>query len=137
MFNYEADLVNTFISHIDSNILDLDIINYCSEFNYNNGKTDLIAICINNRLIAFEAKLKNIKKVINQAYRNTAFANYSYVVLPADKYEIQKKYEADFIDMKIGVILVDNENSWIELEAIDNKPVLPWLHEKATTTLLE
>lgn len=135
MFTLERDLVEKFITCLEEKTLDMNISNYSSEFNYLNGKTDIIAKQTNNNIVAFEAKLNNIQKVINQAYRNTAFANFSYIVLPATKKQLQLKYCKEIDKLEIGVILIDDDHAWIEKHAGFVQPILPWLAEKASTVL--
>lgn len=135
MFRFEKDLVQTFIEHFEEKKIDLQIQVYTSEFNYTNGKTDIIAQTESHDIIAFEAKLKNWKKAINQAYRNTSFADFSYVVLPASMEYIINKAEQEFIKRNIGLILVDEEKAWVALGAKLNIPILPWLQEKARTEI--
>jgi len=52
------------------------------EFGYGRGRADLIAVDPYGRVIAFEAKIAAWREALHQAYRNTCFADYSYVVLP-------------------------------------------------------
>jgi len=136
MFELEIELVEKFMNHIKSDMLNISIENISREFYYNNGRTDLIALTSDQSLIAFEAKLKDWKKAMTQAYRNTLFANYSYVVLPASKQYVLDKAEHDFIRRRIGLVLVDSKKSWIAIDAKRNKPILPWLQKKANLALL-
>lgn len=136
MFLLEKDLVDKFISFINTDNFEIEIKNYCTEFNYQNGKTDIIAQKTTNEIVAFEAKLFDIKKVINQAYRNTTFANLSYIVLPATKKNMQTKYYEEMGKLNIGLILVDEQHAWIEKEASIVEPVLPWLQKKASALLM-
>jgi hypothetical protein len=130
MFRYEKDLIDTFLHHIDNspNNWAFDII--IREFDYKNGKTDILA-SKSNHLIAFEAKLSKWKKAVNQAYRNTIYANYSYVVLPESTGSTAFQNIDFFQKHGVGLILVNNEKAWIALSANHIKTNTNWITRKA------
>lgn len=134
-FKNEKELVTTFITHIENNQYDVKLVSWSSEFNFSGGRTDIIAGNAQKELYAFEAKLNNLGKVINQAFRNTAFANYSYVVLPENKKRAVAKFASEFKRRKIGLVFVNHEKAWTEIDAYQQLPVLPWLRDKATENL--
>ncbi len=62
---------------------------------------------------AYELKLKDWKKAINQAVKNTNFAYNSFVVMPNEEaIKINNKYSNIFLNYNIGLIGVNN-NSFI------------------------
>jgi len=134
-FKNEKELVNTFITHIENNQYDVKLVSWSSEFNFSGGRTDIIAGGAKRELYVFEAKLSNLGKVINQAFRNTAFADYSYVVLPENKKDAVTKLASEFKRRKIGLVFVNHEKAWTEIDAHRQLPVLPWLRAKAILNL--
>lgn len=56
---------------------------------------------------AFEMKLTDIKKAINQAVINKKYCDYSYVVMPRTKYNLCMKYSEVMKNNNIGLLLVD------------------------------
>lgn len=132
MFQYEEDLIKKFISHLESNTIERSFNNIYREFNYSNGKTDIIAES-EDAVFAFEAKLNKCRKAINQAYRNTIFADYSYVVLPEIRQSNISKYELEFEKYGIGLILVNEHKAFISISAKKNHPGNNWIVKKART----
>lgn len=59
---------------------------------------------------AYEMKLNDIKKAINQAVINKQYCDYSYVVMPEEKRKICLEYKAVFQSCSIGLLLVDNDS---------------------------
>ena len=134
-FKKEKDLVTTFIAHIERSQYDVELVSWASEFTFAGGQTDIIARSGQKDLYAFEAKLSNLAKVINQAFRNTSFADYSYVVLPEKKRKAAEKYIEEFKRRRIGLVFVNQERAWTEITACRQLPLLPWLKDKATLNL--
>jgi hypothetical protein len=48
----------------------------------------VVALTSAGRVLAFEAKLKDWREALHQAYRNSCFANGTYVVLPKSAAEL-------------------------------------------------
>ena len=78
MYSLEAHLVNDFKNHIKDPQNLFSISDFASEFDYRNGRVDIIGQSGRGYLLSFEAKLYDWKKALNQAYRNTSFSHYSY-----------------------------------------------------------
>src|SRR5437016_1562531 len=53
------------------------------EYDYRSGKTDLLLLTVGGELLAFEAKLRDWRRGLHQAWRNTSFVNGAYLLLPA------------------------------------------------------
>jgi hypothetical protein len=135
IFKKEKDLIKAFISHIKNNQYDVNLVAWSFEFNFSGGRTDIIAENTERKVYAFEAKLHNLKKVMNQAYRNTSFADYSFVVLPENRKHAVSKLAAEFKRRKIGLVFVNEEKAWTEIDASHHFPLLPWLKDKADKAL--
>ena len=131
MYSYEAHLIDDFKSQISKENPVFKFNSIAFEFNYINGRTDIIAKKGDDCLIAFEAKLKKWKKALNQAYRNTSFAHYSYVILPVVNISNALKNSFEFTKRGVGLCSISSEGISIEIEAKKNKPLLPWLTENA------
>ncbi len=78
-YKNEQHLVETFLRSL-TECSPWGSVNTSSEFFYQRGKTDVVAVDEDGLVIAFEAKLTRWKKALQQAYRNTCFAHRSYVV---------------------------------------------------------
>ena len=107
------------------------------EFDYASGRTDLLTLTVTDQLVAFEAKLTNWRKAIDQAWRNTSFANEVYVVLPRECSRPALQHQAEFRVAGVGLCLMDDSGMEVAFNSCDHKPVLPWLHEKARASLGE
>ncbi|ECL0132922.1 TPA_asm: hypothetical protein GI702_00680, partial [Listeria monocytogenes] len=59
---------------------------------------------------AYEMKLTDIRKAINQAVINKQYCDYSYVVMPEEKRKLCLEYKDIFQKCSIGLLLVDNNN---------------------------
>lgn len=136
MFDLEEILIKTFISQLDFNN-EFELQNLSREFNYLSGRTDILIETKKGNLIALEAKLKKWKTAIHQAYKNTSFADYSYVILPYTLKDTVKNSEFEFIKRGIGLILVNKDDFNIEINAKKLKPIMPWLNKKALNILRE
>ena len=73
-YAYEFQLVNDFRESLGKDESPLKIRNFAQEFNYGNGKTDIVGISNDGDVVAFEAKLDKWKVALHQAYKYSAFA---------------------------------------------------------------
>ncbi len=135
MYNLEKILVKDFKEHISCDNSPLEILTYATEFNYVSGKIDLLASNEKQQLIAFEAKLLKWKVALNQAYRNSSFAEYSYVVVPNNIIDRVKKFKNEFDKRGIGLISVNDEGIEIIFKSKYKKPIQPWLKQKGISFL--
>ena len=131
MYSLEIQLVEDF----KNNLLPLDhpfrITELADEFNYLNGRVDVIAKSEEGLLIAFEAKLKKWRIALNQAYRNSSFAHLSYVVLPTDSAMNALRNYNEFLKRGVGLCSVNSHGIKIEIDAKKNEPLQPWLTDSA------
>lgn len=107
------------------------------EFDYREGRTDVILANEYGDLLAFEMKLEKWKQALNQAYRNSSFAHYSYIVLPSQAAKRAVKQENEFIKRGVGLCVVDGATIRIEIKAKRIEPLRPWLTESAFEYMFE
>ena len=74
-FATEQMLVDRFVGLLEANRTPWGEVSYTREFDYSRGRTDIVAVASPDTLIAIEAKLKDWKYALHQAYRNTCFAH--------------------------------------------------------------
>jgi len=104
------------------------------EFFYARGKTDVLALADGEVLIAFEAKLKDWRCALDQAYRNTCFAHKSYVVVPKATALTAFAYIAEFKRRGVGLCYVDNTGGLTVLEEPETSiPIEPWIATRAAS----
>lgn len=136
LYSLEKDLVLDFISCLSSSSFSSQgPLKFAKEFNYNRGKVDVIALTVENEIIAFEAKLDKWRDALHQAYRNTCFANYSYVIVPEKTAKRAMKHYTEFNNRAVGLCYISEGELIIAQKAARSEPLQPWLTNKATETL--
>ncbi len=138
MVNSEKNLQKVFLSVLAGENSPWNVAKYYEEFNFNGGRTDVIAIDDFSVLYAFELKLEKWKVALIQAYRNTSFANKSYVVLPKESAIKAARYEYQFKRRAVGLCYIE-DNTIVEIYDCkkNNKLLMPWLNNKARNSLKE
>ncbi len=132
MFENEHNLVCSFIDCLEQIPTPWGNVKFGTEFNYQRGKTDLVAVSDTGNVIAFEAKLKKWKIALQQAYRNTCFADLSYVLLPMDSIQVALNSQSEFSKRGVGLCYITDENEiCVVYEAQPSDPLQPWLRDKA------
>ncbi len=131
MFNSERNLTQVFSTALEDGHSPFVLECKAEEFNYTEGRTDVIICDRNGFLIAFEMKLDKWKHALNQAYRNSSFAHYSYVVVPSKTALRAAKREHEFVRRGVGLISVDESGINIEIKAKCVEPLRPWLTKSA------
>ena len=106
------------------------------EFNYLNGKIDVIALGKDRRVFGFEAKLTRWKEALHQAYRNAAFCHFSYVLLPSEVSNRALSASDSFFQRGVGLCSLANGHIEIKIRAPLNKPLQPWLTRSAQEFIL-
>jgi hypothetical protein len=101
------------------------------EFNHRSGRTDVVALDDDLNLIAFEAKLLRWRDALQQAYRNTSFAHFSYVVLPEEVALRAQQYTHEFRRRAVGLCYPKDGALVVCLPAKKTKPILPWVSKTA------
>lgn len=135
IYELESDLVKDFQNILLGASNPLAIIAMASEFNYVEGKADLIAKNSNGDLVAFEAKLTRWRNALNQAYRNSSFAHYSYVVIPdtTSKNVLSRIHE--FHRRGVGLCSLGPSGIRVVIPASRKNPIQPWLTDVAQSCI--
>lgn len=116
-YKYESDLVADFLSLLESESNPWGQMPYLTECNYSGGRTDILALNGNGDLVAFEAKLVKWKSALNQAYRNTYFAQESYVLLPHCIADKATAFRSEFLERNVGLCSLSNGKMRIHIPA--------------------
>jgi hypothetical protein len=106
------------------------------EFNYAAGRTDLVGLGGESEVHAFETKLSKWREALEQARRNTCFAHYSYVALPAKTADNALKAKEEFHRHGVGLVALDGQQARLAIRPRRNAPLLPWLTQSALGFLL-
>ena len=101
-----------------------------TEFDYQGGRTDVVLL-LGVEVLAFEAKLYRWRVALHQAYRNTSFAHYSYVVLPQATAERAFLHRTEFERRRVGLCFVQRFQMTVLIPAPALQPILPALTERA------
>jgi len=136
MYKLEARFVEEFMAQLAKKHNPFEISDFATEFNYQNGRVDIIGTSACGELVAFEAKLNKWEKALNQAFRNTSFSHYSYILLPGDIADRVKKFVVEFNRRSVGLCSFTKSEVTIEIFATKNEPIQPWLTESAINYIL-
>lgn len=132
MYLTEKMLVDQFVRVLGSEGNPWGPLSVSCEFFYARGRTDVLALADGDLLIAFEAKLKDWRCALDQAYRNTCFAHKSYVVVPEATALTAFAYLAEFKRRGVGLCCVDNAGEIRVLEEPEvSTPIEPWIATQA------
>jgi hypothetical protein len=133
----ELTLQKKFLSILNNPNTPWGKLKYAEEFNYSGGRVDVIAIDKLKTLYAFEIKLEKWKIALNQAYRNTSFANKSYIVLPKSIATKAIKHEYQFKRRSVGLCYLEGEKIVELLDCSQNKPIMGWLNNRARNLIVK
>ena len=131
MFEDERALVDTFLRHIQEVSSPWGEISVNKEFFYSRGRTDVVAVSGEGKVFAFEAKLKDWRVALHQAYRNRCFADHSYVILPEVVASHASHFSSEFARRGVGLCFVSDNGLTILHEAPNSIPLQPWLRQRA------
>jgi hypothetical protein len=131
MYKLECHLVSDVEEILSTSDNPFSELRFALEFNHSDGRVDIIALTVEGELIAFEAKLTRWRIAINQAYRNTSFSHYSYVMLPQQTVKNALKRRHEFETLGIGLCSVDPSGITVEIPASRKAPFQPWLTDTA------
>jgi hypothetical protein len=126
MYKLEAELVDAIANYLKLAKNPFSCIDIAFEFNYKNGKTDIVATNNDGCLFAFEAKLKKWKIALFQSYRNSSFA-----LIPISQVKHAIKSSHEFEKRGVGLCSFDESSILIEIPAKKKNPIQPWLTESA------
>jgi hypothetical protein len=126
----EAALVEEFVVTLGAKASPWGDVVILREFDYQAGRTDVVAVSADGHVIAFEAKLGRWRDALHQAHRNTCFAHRSYVVVPAETAARAARYEREFRRRRVGLCYLENGRLEVVLEPPIVEPLLPSLCER-------
>lgn len=131
LFSDEKTMVFRFIELLEQSTTPWGELQIGTEFFYQRGRTDLVAVSEEGNVIAFEAKLKLWKIALQQAYRNKCFADISYVLLPKEEVRKASQYLNEFERREVGLCSISEDEVNILFPAKRTEPLQPWLRHKA------
>jgi hypothetical protein len=130
-FKSEAALVRALVSSLRSGSAPWSIQATAREFDYQRGRTDVVAVSSSGQVVSFEAKLGRWRQAMHQAYRNTCFAHLSYVLLP-EAVAVKAKSAAEEFDLRaVGICTMKGAEVVVVHEPQPIDPLQPWLSERA------
>lgn len=136
MFSDEKSMVSCFIQHLQVVSSPWGSLKFKTEFYYQRGRTDVVAVAQDGTVIAFEAKLRKWKEALHQAYRNLCFANASFVVMPQAFDAEMALHQGEFRRFGIGLCTVSEDRIDIIYQPPAVQPLQPWLKERASKYVL-
>jgi hypothetical protein len=138
IFATEAALVDSFVGALRAHRA-FGHVQVTTEWNHKAGLVDVLVRDAANSLIAFEAKLRDWKRAFMQAYRNTAYANKAYVLLPESAAQAAMKHREEFELRGIGLCAMTGDGVQVLIDAAEQEPLLRWVrslaHEHFDTTV--
>lgn len=131
IYKSEKSFVNTFVRHLRTHQSIWGEVEIGREFDYQRGRTDVLVLSKQGRLIAFEAKLTKWREALHQAYRNTCFAHQSYVLLPLASALLAQRFIEEFERRNVGLCCLNRGRVAMLRKATIQTPLQPWLLEAA------
>jgi len=130
-FATEADFVDRFVGKLSKGRTSFGKVQITKEWDHRAGYVDVLARHRRKTLVAFEAKLDNWKRAFHQAYRSTAYANKSYVIVPAHVASRALRDRDEFELRGVGLCSFDGKSVQVLIEASEQDALLTWLREQA------
>jgi hypothetical protein len=138
VFKSEAQLVRRMLAHFNGGETPWGSLESITEWDYRTGMTDILVRTTDRVIIAFEAKLLNWRRALQQAYRNTSFAYQAYVVLPEDIAARAHSYNELFARLGVGLCSCGVGGVSILIAAQPREePLMEWLRHRAHSTFDE
>lgn len=106
-----------------------------TEFDYQAGRTDIVARTASGEIIAIEAKITRWRDALHQASRNRCFANRSYVLLSPWAAARAAAVDAEFARRRVGVCVLTCTGLVEILPSPAGEPWLPHLTDAVTRRL--
>lgn len=131
MFDRERELVAALEERLNAGGGPFAQLMIAFEFDYHEGRVDVVARNGKGELIGFEAKLTYWQKAVHQAYRNTSFTHYSYVVLPQAVALKAARARHEFERRGIGLCSINEDGMFIHIPAARKNPLRPWITNSA------
>lgn len=130
-FSSEANLVECFVGALQSGRTPYGLVEVATEWDHRSGFVDVLVRDGVRSLVAFEAKLTDWRRAFLQAYKNTAYANLAYVLLPEKVVHRALRDREEFEFRGIGLCSFDGKEVRILIEASEQEPLLQWLRNRA------
>jgi len=130
-FATEADFVERFVGKLSKGRTSFGKVQITKEWDHTAGFVDVLARHRRKTLVAFEAKLDNWKRAFHQAYRNTAYANKSYVIVPTHVAARALRDRDEFELRGVGLCSFDGKSVQVLIEASEQDALLVWLRAQA------
>lgn len=130
-FSTESSLVECFVGTLQAGRTTFGAVQVTTEWNYRSGLVDILARDKAQELVAFEAKLADWRRAFLQAYRNTAYANKAYVLMPEKTAHRALCDQEEFEFRGIGLCSFNGKELRILIEAAEQDPLLQWLRVRA------
>jgi hypothetical protein len=131
-FAYESELVAAAIKVMAAGLDEWGVVEFRLEFDYRCGRTDIVAVSGNGSVIAIEAKLRDWRRALQQAYGNTAFASESYVLMPLVAIPRVLTHAIEFSRRGVGICVIEGECLRVVHPARRHaEPLLPALNQRA------
>ena len=130
-FPTEAALVESFVEKLEKGRTRYGRVEIATEWDHRSGLVDVLARDSRGSLLAFEAKLDNWRRAVEQAYRNTAYANQVYVLLPPAVARRAMQYREQFELRGIGLCSFNGRFTRVLIEALDHDALLTWVRARA------
>ena len=130
-FATEADCVDRFVELLAKGRTAFGRVQITTEWDHRSGVVDVLARHRRKTLVAFEAKLDNWKRAFHQAYRSTAYANKSYVIVPEHVASRAMRDREEFELRGVGLCSFNGSAVQVLLEATEQDALLRWLREQA------
>lgn len=130
-FATEACLVERFIGALQAGRTVFGAVQVTTEWDHRSGFVDVLARDGTQSLVAFEAKLADWRRAFLQAYRNTAYANRAYVLLPEKTAHRAMREREEFEFRGVGLCAFDGKKVRVLIQASEQDALLAWLRARA------
>lgn len=131
LFSNERALVESFISRLGPGHSPWGTVRVATEFYYQRGRTDIVAYTADETLIAVEAKLRDWRYAMHQAFRNRCFAHRSYVLMPKPAALRAHRFAGEFDRRGVGICYLDGGSIVVPHPSVKSEPLEPWLSVRA------
>ena len=130
-FATEADFVDGFVGKLSKGRTSFGKVQITKEWDHRAGFVDVLARHRRKTLVAFEAKLDNWRRAFHQAYRSTAYANKSYIIVPTNVANRALRDRDEFELRGVGLCSFDGKSVQVLIEASEQDALLTWLRAQA------
>lgn len=130
-FATEADFVESFVNKLSRGRTSFGKVQITKEWDHTAGFVDVLTRHRRKTLVAFEAKLENWRRAFHQAYRSTAYANKSYVIVPEHVAARALRERHEFELRGVGLCSFDGNSVQVLIEASEQDALLVWLRAQA------